>query len=119
MTQKEFVPKHTYRTRSKPCVVRGTEMELGWIGKAGEPARGMLYSTERLVHDNPRNMTRTIQNASRKERLIATPMDERFHVLMREEITVRRLHYAANPTSPEATAARKRARDRKHKASRK
>lgn len=95
MTQKEFVPKHTYRTRSKPCAIRGTEMEMDWIGRSGEKARGVIYSTQRLVHDNPKNMSRTIQNASRKERRMATPMDERFRVLFRESATVRRLEVVA------------------------
>lgn len=95
----EFVPTETYRTRSKPCVIHGTEFAMGWVGKTGDLARGMLYSTQRTVHDNKKTMTRTIQNASRKERRDATPMDERLRVLFREEMAVRRLQRMAAPAN--------------------
>ena len=59
-----------------------------WRGVSGEPARGMLIRCQRAVSEQ--DGVTVIANASRQERMRATPRHDRFSALLRQ--VVREMH---------------------------
>lgn len=79
----KWVPSKTIMIAGRPCRVPRAKRDE-WNGNSGEPSRGVLYDTSRLVVDDKEGGTCTIHNAARNERRGATPLKERFSAVLRE-----------------------------------
>lgn len=82
-TDKPWKPTRIEMTASTPLRIR-TLAEREWFnGESGEKARGLIYDTGRRVVDDKEAGVRTIVRASRRERMAATPVGERFATMAR------------------------------------
>jgi hypothetical protein len=89
-TDKPWKPTRIEMTASTPLRIR-TLAEREWFnGESGEKARGLIYDTGRRVEDDKANGIRTIVHASRRERMAATPVGERFSAQVRAMFAERR-----------------------------